>query len=481
MPIKSERHLTSFREMESYSQGCFLLVGILVTPSLPYSQAFWGNENKIQTSVFLSPKFVLGPGSVENRFYYNVDFPKGHIAVKSFNAEVIDETGNPVPLHETYLHHWLVIRYFVRKGVDISDFDVRAKLNSSDYIYGGNSGVCQSPFLSQIFGLGSETRKTATHIPDPYGIEIGNPAEIPSGFEEHWMLNVHAIDTRGTEDKLGCTECRCDLYNVTVDEYGRPLRPDYKGGLLCCYDRTQCKVKQGFEGVRRTLYLRYTVKWVDMDSSVLPVKVYIFDITDTWKRTRSSTGINAEHQCKVEYDIEPCRETGLTDDRCIDTRRISLDMPFGGYLIYGVAHQHSGGTGSALYRENGQVMCSSLPAYGDGEEPGNEAGYIVGMTTCYPQPGAIEISEGETLILESNYSSIRHHTGVMGLFYILVADQLSKPMHNLHTVIQIQDSITPLAILGAVVAMIGVVAVIAVAIHYRFKRGGEDGYEAIGM
>ncbi|KAK8657841.1 hypothetical protein V6N13_036060 [Hibiscus sabdariffa] len=479
--MQNERHLTSFREMESYNQGWFLLVGILVTMSLPYSQAFWGNENKIQTSVFLSPKFVLRPGSVEDRYYYNLDFPTGHIALKSFNTEVIDEVGNPVPLHETYLHHWIVVRYFIRKGFDISDFDVRAKLNSSDYIHGGNSGVCQSSFLSQIFGLGSETRKTATHIPDPYGIEIGNPAEIPSGFEEQWMLNVHAIDTRGVEDKLGCTECRCDLYNVTVDGYGRPLRPDYKGGLSCCYDRTQCKVKQGFEGVRRTLYLRYTVKWVDMDSSVLPVKVYIFDITDTWKRTRNSTGINTEHQCKVEYDIEPCHATGLADDGCIDTRRISLDMPFGGYMIYGVAHQHSGGSGSALYRENGEVMCSSLPTYGEGEEPGNEAGYIVGMTTCYPQPGAIEISRGETLILESNYSSIRHHTGVMGLFYILVADKLPKPMHTLHTIIQTQDTIMPSTILWVVVETIGAVAVIAVAIHYKLKREGEDGYEAIGI
>ncbi|KAE8657173.1 (+)-neomenthol dehydrogenase-like [Hibiscus syriacus] len=465
--------------MESYNRGWLLLVGILVALSVPYSQAFWGNENKINTAVFLSPKFVLGPGSVEDRFYYNVDFPKGHIALKSFNAEVIDEAGNPVPLHETYLHHWVVARYFVRKGVDISEFDDHAKLNSSDYISGRNSGIC--PNLGQFFGLGSETRKTATHVPDPYGIEFGNPAEIPSGFEEQWMLNIHAIDTRGVEDKLGCTECRCDLYNVTVDGYGRPLRPDYIGGLLCCYDHTQCKVKRGFEGVRRTLYLRYTVKWVDMDSSILPVKVYIFDITDTWKRTRNSTGINAEHQCKVEYDIEPCHSTGLGDDGCVDNKRISLDMPFGGYLIYGVAHQHSGGIGSALYRDDGQVMCSSLPTYGEGEEPGNEAGYIVGMTTCYPQPGAIEISKGDTLIYESNYSSIKHHTGVMGLFYILVADQLPKPMHTLHTVIQTQGTLSLLTILWAAVAMIGAVAVIAVAFHYRLKREREDGYEAIGI
>lgn len=82
-------------------------------------------------------------------------------------------------------------------------------------------------------------------------------------------------------------------------------------------------------------------------------------------------------------------------------------------------------------------MCSSIPTYGEGEEAGNEAGYIVGMSTCYPQPGTVKISKGETLILESNYSSIRHHTGVMGLFYILVADALPKPMRTLRAVVQV--------------------------------------------
>lgn len=63
-----------------------------------------------------------------------------------------------------------------------------------------------------------------------------------------------------------------------------------------------------------------------------------------------------------------------------------------------------------------------MPTYGDGKEAGNEAGYIVGMSTCYPKPGSVKISDGETLILESNYSSSQQHTGVMGLFYILVAE-----------------------------------------------------------
>ncbi|XVF08572.1 hypothetical protein REPUB_Repub07fG0014900 [Reevesia pubescens] len=414
-----------FWEMKSYNLTWLALVGILVTLSLPYSQAIRGNQNKIKTAVFLSPKIELRPGSVSNKLYYNMDFPKGHVALKSFNGEVVDEAGNSVPLYETYLHHWIVVKYYERKGVEISESNENRTPNMSDVISARNSGICQNGALDQYYGVGSETRKTATLAPDPYGIEIGNPAEIPSGFEEKWVLNVHVIDTRGVEDTKGCFECRCDLYNVTQGADGTPLSPDYKGGLLCCYDGTQCRMKQGFKGIKRTLYLRYTVKWVDMDSSIVPVKVYIFDIADTWKRTRNSTGINAEHDCKVEYNIEPCHATGLANDGCIDNKRISLEMPFAGDLIYGVAHQHVGASGSALYREDGQHLCSSMPIYGEGEEAGNEDGYVVGMSTCYPKPGTIKISKGETLILESNYSSIQDHTGVMGLFYILVAEKLA--------------------------------------------------------
>ncbi|XP_039035675.1 uncharacterized protein LOC120172227 [Hibiscus syriacus] len=77
---------------------------------------------------------------------------------------------------------------------------------------------------------------------------------------------------------MGCTECQCDLYNVMRDEIGQPLSPNYKGGLLCCYYGTRRRRKEGFNGIKRTLYLRYTVKWIDMDSSIMPVKVYILDV-----------------------------------------------------------------------------------------------------------------------------------------------------------------------------------------------------------
>ncbi|XP_074344938.1 uncharacterized protein LOC141684002 isoform X2 [Apium graveolens] len=419
-------------------QGSFLasIVAFFAMSSC-YSEARVENVYKVKSKVFLSPKLVLERGSVANKIFHDIDFPRGHVALKDFRAEVVDEAGNSVPLQDIYLHHWIVVRYYQRQGVDVSQHDSDAGFRQPSVIVMSNAGVCHDGLL-QYFGLGSETRKTATQIPFPYGIEIGNPEEIPDGYEEKWFLNVHAIDTRGVVERLGCSECQCDLYNVTVDEYGRALNPDYRGGLYCCYDGTRCRVREGFGSASRSIHMKYTLKWIDWDKSIRPLHIYILDVTDTWKILDESTGLGTKHNCHIEYNVDRCA-TDLVDMDCIDSRQISLSLPTGGDVIYGVAHQHTGGTGSTLYGEDGRVICSSTPTYGEGTEAGNEAGYIVGMSTCYPQPGSVRISDGETLSLVSNYSSAQRHVGVMGLFYILVAeDPLRKSKPSLHNAVRMQ-------------------------------------------
>ncbi|KAL3613603.1 hypothetical protein CASFOL_042528 [Castilleja foliolosa] len=427
------------------------------------SKAHPQTENGLQTETFLSPKFVLEPGSVSNKYYYNIDFPKGHIGIKSFDAEVIDKKGNPIPLHETYLHHWVVVRYYQRKGVRILTQSSDQRLHQSDRIVVRNEGLCDHGIV-QYFGLGSETRRTATNVPDPYGIVVGNPSDVPVGYEEVWMLNVHAIDTRGAEDKLGCTECRCDLYNVT----GRLLPTNYKGGLRCCYDEARCKLKEGFRGVKRSLYLRYKVTYVDWDASILPVKIYILDVTDIW------TKADDRHRCLIEYNVESCG----ANDSCTHTRTLTVSLPTGGDVIYGVGHQHTGGVGSTLYGEGGREICSSYPTYGSGDEPGNEAGYIVGMSTCYPSPGSLKIASGEMLTLVSNYSSSKMHTGVMGLFYLLISDSSAKPENA--TLLSLAGAheitaISKLLLYGIVLFGVGLLIILV----FSSKGGREEGYEAI--
>lgn len=248
-----------------------------------------GEDSSVKTSVHLSPPIYLKHGLVQDKYYYDIPFPRGHIALKNFNAEVVDENGNPIPLHETYLHHWVVGRYYGKKVVKEDD--------PEKTIFLRNSGPCKN--LGQYFGLGSETRKTSTWVPDPYGIVVGNPEEIPEGYEERWFLNVHAIDTRNVEDRLGCTECKCSLYNVTIDQYGRPLANGYVGGLHCCFDETQCRVREGFNGGERKLFLRYTVKWAEWNPRILPVKIYILDVTDTGDNPPGSSAVAALNRCKV--------------------------------------------------------------------------------------------------------------------------------------------------------------------------------------
>lgn len=373
-------------------------------------------KKNIQTKVFFSPKIELSPGSVSNKVFMDVDFPRGHISLKSFFAEVVNESGNSVPLHQTYLHHWIVVRYHQPKNV--------ANNSEESIIFKRNNGFCQENVFGQYYGLGSETRGTNTYIPDPYGIEVGNPEEIPKGYVEKWFINVHAIDTRGVEDRMGCTECKCDLYGVTKDENGEALSPNYKGGLQCCPDNSKCKLSKGFLGPKQSLYLKYTVKWVNWEKFMVPLKIYIFDVTDTLKISDKSKGKRLNHDCKFEYEVEPCSTSYLNRSGCVDVKRASFPMQNGGYVIYGVGHQHSGAIGSTLYGKDGRIICTSIPKYGKGKRAGNEKGYIVGMSTCYPKPGSIKIFDGETLTLESNYSSNIRHSGVMGLFYILVAEKL---------------------------------------------------------
>ncbi|MCL7033465.1 hypothetical protein MKW94_008418 [Papaver nudicaule] len=222
-------------------------------------------------AAFLSLKFVLGAGSVCNKYYYNVDFPRGNVALKDFNAEIVDESGNAVPLYETYIYHWVILRYFA-----------------------------------------------------------------PKHIEERWLTNVLTFYIRGMEDQFGCKDCKCDLYKVTKDEYGTPLRLGYTGCLKCCYDETQCR-------------------WVDWEEATVPVKIMSF---------------------------VPRKESDDSELAC-KNKKISFVLPNGDYVIYGAAHQHSAGFGSALYGDDGRLMCTSLPVYGDGNEAGNGLSFGIKIQQHY--------------------------------------------------------------------------------------------------
>ncbi|XP_019191682.1 PREDICTED: uncharacterized protein LOC109186203 [Ipomoea nil] len=254
----------------------------------------------------------------------------------------------------------------------------------------------------------------------------------------------------------------------------------------------RCKLKEGYKnGTKRSLYLKYTVKYVDWDSSIVPFIIYLLDATDPWKMSDDSKGFMKLHPCQrdnvlyqfarknqshaglnlagsdyrllvvvgqashllgklqedivdeaihdvqttkhieVEYYVESCSDA-VVNDKCVHTKSASVILPSGGDVIYAVAHQHAGAIGSTLYGQDGRTICSSLPIYGKGKEAGNEAGYVVGMTTCHPRPGSVKIVEGEIITIMSNYSNSQSHTGVMVFFYLAVAEPLEKPNSIMH-------------------------------------------------
>ncbi|CAM6096559.1 unnamed protein product [Calypogeia fissa] len=375
---------------------------------MTFCRAHAGETETVHTKTFRSPGFTLGPGDVIDR-YLPVAMPKGHIAVRSLDMTLVDSVGNQIPLSETYLHHWVLIRYYIDPSstgnVGIETVPV------------ANNGVC-NPFLVQWFGHGSEFRHTHTTVPAPYGIVLGNPDDVPEGLVEVWFLNVHAIDTRGVVDPRGCTECLCDVYNVSVDGYGKDLPPGYEGGMFCCHDETQCPLQLGFEDVRRELFLEFTITFVDFSDAVVPVKLYLLDVTD------QRTAWDQPPQCQVEYTVPKCT---VGSRECTHKQEAVAFLPEGGYVVVSSAHLHNGGIVASVSLENRDEICVSHPIYGQGSGAGNETGYIVGMTSCYPDPKSIYIRAREKLHLKAVYNNEERHTGVMGILLLVIAEGPAPP------------------------------------------------------
>ncbi|KAF0909426.1 hypothetical protein E2562_036155 [Oryza meyeriana var. granulata] len=121
-------------------------------------------------------------------------------------------------------------------------------------------------------------------------------------------------------------------------------------------------------------------------------KIYIFDVCDI-----SPPDEKSGTACKVEYQVEECSPENRAKNECMDVKVTKEVLPRGGDIVFGVAHQHSGGLGASLHGQ-----------------------------TCYPKPGSIKVRDGEVLTIVSNYSSDHQHTGVMGLLVLaFMADQQS--------------------------------------------------------
>ena len=87
--------------MRIISKVMILSLSIIVVLSGTTYSIFLESENHIKSATFVSKSFEVGPGKIASKALYDIEFPKGHIGVKSFDAELVDEDGNSVPLYET--------------------------------------------------------------------------------------------------------------------------------------------------------------------------------------------------------------------------------------------------------------------------------------------------------------------------------------------------------------------------------------------
>jgi hypothetical protein len=392
----------------------------------------------VKKVTYLSPPLTAMPGEVNNKFFPAM-FPKGHIGIKSLNADLVDANGAPVPLSEIYLHHWILLEFAVPKdkaerhlghllrrmhrhhmhhmtyddATAIAAFEAPHHHHQHHRFHAGK----EAPKLVNFMGKGGETRHTETRLPGRYVIESGVPRE---GYETVWTLNVHGLDTRGAVDRAGCAECRCHLFNATTDDDGKPLPEGYIGGLRCCGDGNQCAVEEGYNGGERTFYLRYEWEYIDWNECLIPTSSIGIDVTNH----------DGFDENLVEFTVDGCGDADPNSEACLDTREATLIAPSGGEVVYTVSHLHASTLDAAVYGEDGRLICRTTPMYGQGEEAGNEKNYVVGIKSCYGNagtPNAMRVRQGEKLRYVVQSTKVGGpHTGLMGLAGIRIVKDGAK-------------------------------------------------------
>jgi hypothetical protein len=123
---------------------------------------------------------------------------------------------------------------------------------------------------------------------------------------------------------------------------------------------------------------------------------------------------------KVEYTREGCGDADPLSVECVDTRVAVITSPIGGKLVDSVSHLHAGAIDSAIWGEDGRLLCRSTPMYGQGEEAGNEKHFVVGIKAC--KPDAMKMKQGEKIKYVVQYSKVGGpRTGLMGVGNLRVA------------------------------------------------------------
>ena len=294
-------------------------------------------DNALTYVTLRSPPISLRSGQIANTLnnWGPLEWVRGHIGIRHFNARIVDDSGSPVPLTEVYVHHWVIYR-----------------MDKTRTVIFPNGGAC--PNLPNIFGIGAELFHTEYNYPAPYAV-------VSSG-EEVWTANIHLIRTTNVPDVQSCIECHC--------AYSRPPQAPY-GGIACCPDQAMCwGMSNSTLNDPKTYYLQYTIGYVNVTKDVVPLTIFSFDVTSTHT-----------DDCSTEFQV-PALSAGQ-EMKLQSFSDLSSDLS----IVFVEGHVHIGGKSLVVehYRGNTSlgIICKVIPMYGSGGNvPGNETGYVTGLPPC---------------------------------------------------------------------------------------------------
>eukprot|EP00929_Paragymnodinium_shiwhaense_P013484 TRINITY_DN121330_c0_g1_i1.p1 TRINITY_DN121330_c0_g1~~TRINITY_DN121330_c0_g1_i1.p1 ORF type:complete len:527 (-),score=102.27 TRINITY_DN121330_c0_g1_i1:195-1775(-) len=433
----------------------------------------------MKEQTFLLSPMTLGPGEIGNK-WIPMPWPKGHIAVKAFTADVVKgpADGPPPPVEpccggsnvasrdEVFMHHWTVNKW----QLPAKAFERLAKSGGVDYnvesnwtqdaeviladagLNAGANGPCIPGELHLYFGIGNEVRgkgknnSDAYSFPDPYGVVFDSELMRKTG--QFMVLNTHLIDFRNVTNLRGCAECDCAVHGVKAPNN------DYKGGLACCHstevDGGLCPVDESVNRAasRQAYYIRYTMKWRDVDAApVLPLEVIAFDVTDNNTKWADMSfipgGYGEEHAatkadnlsmttilddrsgvesqwdaCHIEYYIPQCPATSKTN--CTHRIHNSWEMPYPVDIVFVRSHFHVGGVNMKT-RSESTMICDAMGDYDGHSTRGFEL--LHGIDPCKLGGGnfskPVRIEKGERLYMDATYlQDDSPHFGVMGMSFV---------------------------------------------------------------
>ncbi|KNC77584.1 hypothetical protein SARC_09959 [Sphaeroforma arctica JP610] len=376
----------------------------------------------------------LKQGEVTNNFH-TLPLPVGPIAVHGFRADVVEKNRNgefvPVPISDAYLHHHVV-------GTNYHEDD-----GSTNY-----SPMKPKELHRAVgFGAGTESRKTMQAFEYPY-------AFVTEKGENKWAANVHIINTRGLGDRAHkCLECPCTEENdfrrpeagnattgpfgcnkqLLAEDNGACFREEYTGGLRCCENGLFCFEPEELEPEKYSAvyYLRYEIQYSEVTDEIKPLLL---------AGCCDATG-DLQSVGNIEYDIQKCSAQEQAEGTCVHTLSTVQYLNMNGSSVFGafrwhedvdpdqevdivfmVGHQHRGGLGISMYdRDTDNIICASVPKYGQSEIVGDEKDYVVAMSTCSFDP-PLRRKARDMVKITAMYDSTVGHRGVMSLFYIAISE-----------------------------------------------------------